>query len=102
MKYTVRPRAWLDIEEIMTYLRDEADEEVAARFWRRAQDTFVFLTQQPGVGRRRSDLRPEGLRSWQVHEFENWLIFYGASEAGIEIFRVRHGMMDLTSLEMRS
>jgi len=38
MKYTVRPQSWLDIEETMTYLRDHADDEAAARFWQRTQD----------------------------------------------------------------
>jgi plasmid stabilization system protein ParE len=43
MKYIVRPRAWLDIEETMKYLRDQAGGEMGIRFWRRAQDTFAML-----------------------------------------------------------
>ena len=101
MKYIVRPRAWLDIEETMKYLRDQAGEETAIRFWQCAQDTFAWLTQQPGVGRPRPDLRPDGLRSWRVREFENWLVFYGSAEGGVEIFRVRHGMMDLPKIPQR-
>ena len=95
MKYIVRPQAWLDIEETMTYLRDQADDETSIQFWQQTQNTFKFLTQQPGVGRPRLDLKPAGLRSWRVNKFENWLIFYSIGETDIDIFRVRHGMMDL-------
>lgn len=97
MKYFVRPRAWLDIEETMAYLRDEADDETAARFWQRAQETFDFLTRQPALGRPRPELKPSGLRSWRVDDFENWLVFYGI-KTEIEIYRVRHGMMDLPKI----
>ena len=98
MKYIVRPRAWLDIEETMSYLRDHADEETAIRFWQRTQDTFALLTRQPGIGRRRPDLNPPGLRTWRLSGFENWLVFYGVGESRVEIFRVKHGMMDLPKL----
>ena len=97
MKYTVRPRAWLDLEETMAYLRDQAGDELAVRFWVQAQETLVALTRQPLLGRPRPDLNPPGLRSWRVTGFENWLIFYQAG-ADIEIFRVRHGMMDLPKI----
>lgn len=94
MNYTVRSRAWRDIEETMRYLRAEAGDEMAVRFWEQAQASFVALTRQPFLGRPRSDLKPAGTRSWQVKGFENWLIFYCVA-AEIEIIRVRHGMMDL-------
>jgi len=94
MKYAVRPRAWLDLEETMAYLRDQAGDELAVRFWQQAQMTFETLTRQPLLGRPRPDLNPPDLRSWRVKGFENWLIFYQARET-VEIFRVRHGMLDL-------
>jgi plasmid stabilization system protein ParE len=56
--------------------------------------TFVTLNRQPFLGRPRPDLNPPGVRSWRVSGFENWLVFYQAGET-VEIFRVRHGMMDL-------
>jgi hypothetical protein len=40
MNYTVRSRAWLDIEETMAYLRDQAGAELAVRFWAQAQATL--------------------------------------------------------------
>ena len=98
MNYTVRSRAWRDLEETMTYLRDEAGDENAIRFWEQAQATFAALTRQPFLGRPRPDLKPEGLRSWRVNGFENWLIFYRVAAAEIEIVRVRHGMMDLPGM----
>jgi plasmid stabilization system protein ParE len=98
MKYTVRPKAWLDLEETMMHLRVEANEETAIRFWQRAQETFEELARQPGVGRSRPDLKPAGLRSWRVTDFEKWLVFYMTRETAVEIIRVRHGMMDLQEI----
>jgi toxin ParE1/3/4 len=98
MKYTVRPRAWRDTEATMAYLRAEAGDEMTVRFWEQAQATFDTLTRQPFWGRLRPDLNPPGLRSWRVNGFQNWVIFYRVGETGIEIFRVRHGMMDLPKL----
>jgi len=98
MRYFLRPQAWRDIEETMTFLRDRADEETAIRFWQRAQETFASLTRQPGMGRPRPDLRPVGIRSWRVDDFENWLIFYRVGQSELDIIRVRHGMMDLPKI----
>jgi toxin ParE1/3/4 len=95
MKCIVRPKAWLDIEESMTWLRERADNQIAIRFWQSAQETFAALARQPGLGRLRADLKPLGLRSWQVDGFEKWLIFYLTGETEVEIIRVRHGMMNL-------
>ena len=44
MNYTIHPRAWLDLEETMTYLRDQAGDEMAVRYWAQAQETFAALT----------------------------------------------------------
>jgi plasmid stabilization system protein ParE len=81
----------------MAYLRHEAGDELSIRFWAQAQATFDALTRQPLIGRPRPDLKPSGLRSWRVNGFENWLILYRVGEA-VEIFRVRHGMMDLPKI----
>ena len=97
MNYTVRSRAWLDLEETMAYLRDQAGDELAVRFWAQAQATFAGLTRQPFIGRPRPDLNPPGLRSWRVNGFENWLVFYQPG-ATVEILRVRHGMLDLPGI----
>jgi toxin ParE1/3/4 len=98
MKCIVRPKAWLDIEESMTWLRERADNQIAIRFWQSAQETFAALARQPGLGRLRADLKPLGLRSWQVDGFEKWLIFYLTGETEVEIIRVRHGMMNLPEI----
>jgi toxin ParE1/3/4 len=98
MKYIVRPKAWLDIEENMTWLRERADDPTAIRFWQRTQETFAALARQPGQGRPRTDLKPTGLRSWRVNGFEKWLVFYLTGETEVDIIRVRHGMMNLPEI----
>ena len=50
MKYVVRPKAWLDIEESMTWLRARADDQTAIRFWQKTQETFAALARQPAGG----------------------------------------------------
>lgn len=82
----------------MVYLRDHADEETANRFCEQTQQTFEFLAKQPGVGRQRSELKPRGLQTWRVNGFEKWLIFYRHGGSEVEIFRVKHAMMDLPKL----
>jgi toxin ParE1/3/4 len=98
MTYIIHPRAWLDIEETMTYLREQAGDEIAVRFWEQAQATIIALTRQPFLGRARPDLKPSDIRSWRVNGFENWLVFYQVGATEIGIFRVRHGMMDLPKI----
>jgi plasmid stabilization system protein ParE len=98
MNCLIYPRAWLDIEETMTYLRAEAGDEIAIRFWEHAQVTLNTLTQQPFLGRPRADLKPAEIRSWRINGFENWLVFYQVSPTEIKIFRIRHGMMDLPKI----
>ena len=98
MKYVVRLKAWLDIEESMTWLRERADDQTAIRFWQSAQETFAALARKPGLGRLRADLKPPGLRSWRVDGFNNWLVLYLTGETAVEIIRVRHGMMNLPEI----
>ena len=96
----VKPKARLDIADIAEYIgRDNPD--AAARFPVAARAGFEFLGQHPGSGRLRPDLAPL-VRSWNIGgAFKKYLIFYrpavGVADT-IEIIRVRHGSINLTTL----
>jgi toxin ParE1/3/4 len=99
MRVRIRPRAWLDIEETMGYLKEEAGGAMAIRFYGCVRKTMRTLAKQPGMGMTRLDLEPPGIRSWRVQRpFVKWLIFYRTAEDGLEVLRIKHGSMDIPSL----
>lgn len=71
--------------------------DAAGRFLDAAEFTFMELAKQPELGRSRkfSDARLKNLRSFRIKGFENYLIFYRPSVAGVEILHVLHGARDL-------
>ena len=83
------------------------DLQVAARFIHRrnpsaaraflvaAYATFEYLAANPGLGRQRADLGFPEIRSWRVHGFRGFLIFYRELPDRIQIWRVLHGARDL-------
>jgi toxin ParE1/3/4 len=99
MRARIRPQSWLDVEEAMRYLKHEAGEQTAVRFFERVRQTLKQLSRQPEMGRPRLDLEPAGIRSWRVAKpFEKWLVFYRIVEDGLEILRIKHGAVDIPSL----
>ncbi len=82
-----------DLEEIEDYIsRDNPD--AAARLILLVREKCALLSQQPGMGRDRSDVL-SGLRGFPVG---NYVIFYQPVDDGIEIVRVLHGARDIPEL----
>ncbi len=51
----------------------------------------------------RKDLSPAGIRSWRVHGFPRWLIFYAvASNSEVVFLRIRSGTMNLIVMKVES
>jgi toxin ParE1/3/4 len=98
--YHVSPAADADLDEQAAYLAGEASLETALRFYDAAAATFEAIARMPGIGQRHetSNLRLAGLRAWRVEGFENHLVFYRLTEAGVEVVRVLHGARDLSRL----
>jgi toxin ParE1/3/4 len=87
------PQVRRDLKEIDEYIsRDNPD--AAARVILNIREKCQVLSQQPGIGRNRSDLLPE-LRSFVVG---NYVIFYFPTGEGIEVIRVLHGARDIQKL----
>jgi toxin ParE1/3/4 len=88
-----RPRFTLDacrdLEEITRYT-GARDASAAARLTDRLEAICWRLARDPGIGQPRPDLAAS-LRFFPVG---NYLIFYRASEEGIEVIRVIHGARD--------
>lgn len=98
-----RPRFLLDLADELTWLSQNAGAEAAERWYQALKETIRFLQQHPLVGRERTDLKPDGIRSWRIKQFPRWLIFYSVqTNKQIVLLRVRPGNMNLIVLEMES
>jgi toxin ParE1/3/4 len=82
-----------DLEEIEDYIsRDNPD--AAVRLILLVREKCGLLSQQPGMGRDRSDVL-SGLRGFPLG---NYVIFYRPATDGIEVVRVLHGARDIPEL----
>lgn len=96
MNLLVKSPVWDDLREIALYIaRDNPD--VAKRFLDAAEKTFKLLRGHPGLGRLRSFSIP-GIRSLVVKGFSNYIVFYVATKAEVEILAVLHGARDLSNV----
>jgi len=88
------------LSEIARFLAQQAGVEAALRFYDKAEAGFLFLSRNPGIGRRRSFRRRalQGVRSWSVPGFRNWLVFYRADGDTVEVLRVLHGARNLNRI----
>jgi toxin ParE1/3/4 len=62
--------------------------------------SFRCIMRFPFIGGVWETDNPEftSMRTWPIQGFENHLIFYRLSDAGIEIVRVLHGSRDLETI----
>lgn len=97
MPRIVRTAAALaDLGDIAEYIaRDSCD--AAIRFLQSARTTMERLAASPLIGGRVRLRHPQlqDVRKWPVEGFENYLVFYRPSSAGIEVIRVLHGARDI-------
>jgi plasmid stabilization system protein ParE len=99
MQWVTGPRFYLDVAEEVEYLAKQAGADTALRWSEAVDSTVQMLLRHPELGRPRTDLHPEGIRSWRVEHFRRWLIFYTPRETALVLLRVRYGAMDLPGLE---
>lgn len=64
------------------------------RFLRALADTVQGLLAHPELGRQPPDVK-QGLRSWPVEGFSNWLVFYRIEGQNLRLVRLLHGARDL-------
>ena len=81
-----------DILDIAVYLA-RFGVNVANRAIDRLNEAFQTLSEFPGMGRGRDEVR-KGLRSFPVDQF---VVYYGSVPDGIRIVRILHGSRDITN-----
>jgi plasmid stabilization system protein ParE len=87
-----------DFAELVGYFYEQAGGDVSVKFEDSLCHLAKLLAQNPELGRRRRDLKPEGLRSITLPEFRNYVLFYRISGNDLILMRVRFGGMDLPTL----
>ncbi len=65
------------------------------RFIEAFKSSVDLLASMPELGRVRVDLGAPETRSWRVHGFRNYLIFYEVLPDRLRLLRVLHGSGDL-------
>jgi addiction module RelE/StbE family toxin len=87
-----------DFAELVSKFAEAAGEDLAMRF----EEQVIRLTRRllrfPEMGRLRHDLKPEGIRSFMVPQFHNYLLFYQVKGEELVLLRVRYGGMNLPLL----
>ena len=90
-EFALRPRARRDLVGIWDYTVQPWGRVQAKTYLRALNRAFKTLAKNPELGRRYDDVY-EGLR---VYPSGKHLIFYFATEKGIDIVRVLHERMDI-------
>jgi toxin ParE1/3/4 len=89
MSYRLSDLAEQDLEEIWSYVAEDASPATADRLIDAIIDRFELLIEQPRMGRSRPEF-DEGVRSFVV---ENYVIYY-RHDGDLVIARVLHGRRD--------
>ncbi len=87
-----------DFAELIAYFQDKAGSDLSVRFENQICQLTELLLRHPELGRVRKDLRPDGVRSFGVPDFRNYLLFYQIKGDDLVFLRLRYGGMDLPAL----
>jgi toxin ParE1/3/4 len=98
--FAYRPQARLDLLEQFLYLAEEANIEVAERYYAAIEQTCARLAKHPlsGTPHDSGVARLEGMRRAPVSGFTAYLLFYMPRRSGIDVVRVLHGARDIEHL----
>lgn len=95
MKLVLSPEARRDIVEIEDFTEERWGTERAETYVRELYAACIRLTEDPDLGRRRSDVPPP----YRVYATGRHLIVYrvGANQTDIEVLNVLHPAMNIAS-----
>ena len=89
-----------DYAELVVHFNEVGGVPLSHKF----EDDVVSLTENllkfPEMGRRRDDLKPDGLRSFRLRHFSKYILFYQIKGNELLLVRLRYGGMDLPMLFM--
>ena len=94
MRLIVKSPVWDDLREIGLCIAAD-NSEAAVRFFAASEEQFEMLRRHPGIGRLRS-FSLEGVRSWLLRDFENYIVFYLQKHNEVQILAVLHGARDFS------
>lgn len=98
MKRIYRRLYLSDVTECADYFCTEAGEPVAASWYQALKKALDRIQQVAEIGRLRQDLPVAGIRTLNLRQYPNYLVFYRLEKGTIELLRIRHGMMQLPDL----
>ncbi|HWB54217.1 MAG TPA: type II toxin-antitoxin system RelE/ParE family toxin [Tepidisphaeraceae bacterium] len=89
-------KAQRDVLDIFVYI-GERNFDAAERFLSAFDANLRRLAVMPNIGSLRAFGNPtlDGIRSWPISGFENYLIFYRLIQGEVQILRVIHGARDI-------
>jgi addiction module RelE/StbE family toxin len=87
-----------DFAELVGYFHQNTGATVSRRFEDEVCRLARLLQKHPELGRMRRDQKPDGIRSFVVPEFRNYLLFYQIKGEDLILLRVKFGGMDLPGL----
>ena len=89
--------SYKDYTDIWLYVARQSSPDVADRLLRTFDSNVSLLSDHPGAGPTRPEIRPN-LRSFPVGSY---VIYYRRIRGGIELIRVIHGARDQSALFRR-
>jgi toxin ParE1/3/4 len=91
-----------DLAEIVEYIAAR-NASAAHRLAAAAKGTLEFLAPMPGLGSLKNYEGPEyeGIRTWFVRGFRNYLIVYRPIDGGIHVLAIVHGARDIPAFLRR-
>ena len=98
-RIVILPLADRDITEHTDYIA-RSNRKAARRFQNAIKKAFKALLAMPGMGSLWDADQPpwKDLRAWTIRGFGNHIIFYRATDEGIEVVRVLHASRDIEAL----
>ncbi len=92
-EFALRPKAHRDLNDIWDYSVETWGYDQAEKYLRAMNRTFQMLSEKPDLGR----LYDEVHRGIRVYPSGRHLVFYFATDDGIDVVRVLHERMDVSS-----
>ena len=91
-----------DLHSLVAYI-DQFNPSAAERFLSALFPALDELAEMPGKGSPKyfRDKRLEGIRSWSISGFRNFLILYRPMPDGIDVVAIVHGARDIRALFLR-
>ena len=89
-----RPAFFGDLDHYVAHIAKD-NPDAAKRLLAAAEETAKMLLRHPEIGHQESFRKQQGIRSWRVNGFDNYLIFYRINPDSVELLRLLNGARDL-------